>query len=283
MIRFRTEDCIDLPPRRFILRHVEMNAEQMSVYEDMENMLFAEFEGQPITARVAAVKLLKLREVTGGFIITDQGKEVPLGKDSPKMVELDDLLEQSIADKLGDSGPPSKAIVWAQYQWECKTLIKRYERRYGAKGLFGGISSGAKDAAIRAFKTDPRCRLLVCHPGSAGHGLTLIEANYIFYYSMSYNFEEFYQSYRRTARQGQTRGMTYYFLVIPDTIDEDLLEAIREKKNLSDLITDGKFSREDLIGKRGDHPANLNLNWEMPNASDLPERGPAGENPPNPA
>lgn len=281
MIRFRTEDCIDLPPRNFIVRDVEMNAEQISVYDDMENMLFAEFEGHPITARVAASKLLKLREVTGGFIITDAGEEIPLGKDSPKMVELDDLLEQSIADKMGDTGPPSKALIWAQYQWECKSLVKRYAKRYGAKGLFGGISSGAKDAAIHAFKNDPKCRILVCHPASAGHGLTLIEANYIFYYSMSYNFEEFYQSYRRTARAGQSRTMTYFFLVVPDTIDIDLMEAIREKKNLSDLITDGKFSREDLLGKRDARPLSSSLNWEVPSASpaDLPERSPAGEDP----
>ena len=283
MIRFRTEDCVDLPPRHFIMRDVEMNAEQVTVYEDMENMLFAEFEGAPITARVAAVKLLKLREITGGFIITDSGESKALGVDSPKMVELDELLEQSIADKMGDSGPPSKALIWAQYQWECKALVKRYARLYGAKGLFGGISSGAKDAAIKAFRTDPGCRILVCHPGSAGHGLTLIEANYIFYYSMSYNFEEFYQSYRRTARQGQSRTMTYYFLIVPDTIDEELVEAIREKKNLSDLITDGAFSREDLIGKRGSRPLNLSLNWEVPSASpaDLLERGTTGEDSPS--
>jgi SNF2 family DNA or RNA helicase len=281
MIRFRTEDCIDLPERNFIIRDVEMNAEQASVYEDMENMFFAEFEGQPITAKVAAVKLLKLREVTGGFIITDEGKEVPLGKESPKMVELDELLSQSIADKMGDDGPPSKALIWAQYQWECHELVKRYSKTYGAKGLFGGISTGAKDDAIRSFKTDPKCRILVCHPGSAGHGLTLVEANYAFYYSLSYNFEEFYQSYRRISRAGQKRSMTYYFLVVPDSIDEDLIEAIREKKNLSDLITDGKFSREDLLGKRGSRPTNLSLNWEVPSASptDLSERGTAGEDP----
>jgi len=285
MIRFRTEDCIDLPPTRFIMRDVTMNAEQSSVYADMEDMLFAELEGQPITARVAATKLLKLREVTGGFVIADSGKEMPLGADSPKMVELDELLEQSIADKIGDDGPPSKALIWAQYQWECKTLVKRYEKLYGAKGLFGGISSGGKDAAIKAFKEDPACRILVCHPASAGHGLTLIEANYAFYYSMSYNFEEFYQSYRRMTRPGQKRHMTYYFLVVPDTIDEELVDAIRAKKNLSDLITDGKFSRDELIGKRGDRPTTMSVDWEVPLASDADptRRAAPGEDPSDPA
>jgi len=285
MIRFKTEDCIDLPPVRFITRDVAMNAEQAGVYEDMENMLFAELEGHAITARVAATKLIKLREVTGGFVRTDAGVDKPLGADSPKMVELDELLEQSIADKMGDVGPPSKALIWAQYQWECKTLVKRYAKAYGARGLFGGISSTNKDDAIAAFKQDPACRVLVCHPASAGHGLTLIEANYAFYYSMSYNFEEFYQSYRRMTRPGQKRRMTYYFLVSPGTIDEELIDAIRAKKDLSDLITDGQFSRQELLGKRGAGPTAMNIDWEVPVATEPspPRRGTAGEDPPDPA
>jgi len=254
-IRFKTEDCIDLPPRRFIIRDVEMTAEQAEVYAAMEEMLFVEFEGEPVTAKVAASKMMKLREITGGFIINDAGVEKPIGKETPKMEELDLLLEQSIADKLGDSGMPNKAIVWAQYQWECKTLVQRYQKRYGARGLFGGISDRAKDEAISRFKRDPNCRLLVCHPASVGHGLTLVSANFVFYYSLSHNFEEFYQSYRRNSRPGQKRVMTYYFLICPDTIDEEMLDAIRSKKNLSDLVTDGRISREDILGQRKERRA----------------------------
>lgn len=265
MLRFRTEDCIDLPPKRFIMRHVEMSQEQTDVYDQMEDMLFTELEGQPVTARVAAAKMIKLREVTGGFIRTDAGKDIPLGKDAPKMVELDHLLEQSIADKLGDSGPPSKALVWANYQWETQTLVRRYSARYGAKGLFGGISSGAKDRAIDLFWNDPSCRLLICHPASVGHGLNLTPANYIFYYSLSYDFEEFYQSYRRTARPGQKRAMTYYFLVHPNTIDEELIDANRSKKNLSDLVTDGKFSREQILQRRSaQSDEQISIEWDLP-------------------
>ena len=262
MIRFRTDDCIDLPPVRFLIREVDMNQEQSEVYTDMENMLFAEIEGEPVTAKIAASKLLKLREITGGFVITDSREEVPLGKDSPKMLELDALLEQSVGPKLGDDRP-SKALVWANYQWECKTLVKRYQRKYGARGLFGGISSKAKDESISRFMNSRDCRLLVCHPGSVGHGLTLTEANYAFYYSLSYNYEEFYQSYRRITRPGQTRSMTYYFLVCPNTIDENLLEVLREKKNLSEIVTDGRFSRDGLLAARK-KTNQIDINWEIP-------------------
>jgi SNF2 family DNA or RNA helicase len=267
MIRFRTEDCIDLPPKRFLIRDVQMNKQQLAAYEDMENMLFTELEGESVTAKIAATKMLKLRQITGGFIRTDEGEDIPLGKDSPKMLELDELLEQSIADKIGDDGPPNKALIWAQYQWECKALVKRYSKQYGARGLFGGISSKAKDNAIAKFKRDPNARVLVCHPGSVGHGLTLVEANFFFYYSLSYNFEEFYQSFRRGARHGQKRNMTFFFLVCPQTIDEELLEVVRTKKDLSDIITDGEFSRNQIIAKRGKAPNQIEVDWEVTNAA----------------
>lgn len=245
-IRFRAEDVISLPGKTFNVREVDMNTEQQQAYEAMEKMLYAEVEGESVTARVSMVKLMKLREITGGFITNDSGDDMGLGKSSPKMVELDSLLEQSIADKLEDGGPPSKALIWANYRWECKSLVKRYQK-YGAHGLFGGISKKAKDDAIERFKSDPDCRILVCHPASAGHGLTLVEANYSFYYSLSYNFEEFYQSYKRIVRPGQKRRMVFYFLVCPGTIDDVLLKVIRNKKDISDIITDGRISSDELI------------------------------------
>jgi SNF2 family DNA or RNA helicase len=267
VIRFRTQDCIDLPPKRFITREIAMNAEQIAMYEAMENMLFAEVgdEGETVTAKVAAVKMMKLREITGGFVRTDGGVDKPLGI-SPKMLELDDLLEQSIADKLGDSGPPNKALIWAQYQWECHELVKRYSKTYGARGLFGGISSAAKNESLRRFKSDASCRLLVCHPASVGHGLNLTDANFIFYYSLSHNFDEFYQSHGRTARPGQKKIMTYYFLVCYGTIDEELIDAIRSKKNLSDIITDGRISREQIFERRKRRPPQTVI-WNLPDVS----------------
>ena len=263
-IRFRTDECIDLPPVRFLVRDIEMTQMQRELYEDLERMLFAEFEGEGITAKVAALKMLKLREITGGFVFNDKGEEMPINKHTPKMIELDALLQQSIGRKLGDQGKPSKALVWAQYRWECKTLVDRYKRLYGARGLFGGISSGAKDTSISRFMNNDNCQLLICHPGSVGHGLTLTEANFAFYYSLSHNYEEFYQSYRRIVRPGQKRKVTYYFLIATDTIDEDLLLSMKRKKGLSDVVTDGKFQRNMVLDKRKmlDRSEQIEISWE---------------------
>ena len=264
MIRFKTDECIDLPPSRTLVRYVSMNKEQADAYEDMEERLYTELEGEPVTAKVAVGRLIKIRQIAGGFLRTDQGKDVQLGKTIPKMLELDGLLEQSIAEKMGEEGLPSKAIIWANYKWECRTLIERYKKKYRARGLFGGISIGAKDKAIYEFDNDPNSRLLVCHPGSVGHGMNFTVANYAFYYSLSHNFEETYQSYRRTLRPGQVRPMSYYFLITQDTIDEELLAANKAKKDLSDLITDGKFDKNSFLNHRKEsRDAEFDFSWSV--------------------
>lgn len=243
MIRFRAEDCLDLPDKQFLRRDITMTKEQEKAYAEMRDLLYTEFEGEGITARVAAVRMMKLREITGGFIITDKGKQSPLNKETPKMIELDLILDQVLGERLGDENrQPTKAIIWAQYRWECTTLNRRY-RRYGSRGLYGGISHTKRDDNIEAFQNDPKCQVLVCHPKSAGHGLTLTAANYAIYYSLSYDYDEFYQSARRIARPGQTRPMFFYFLMAPGTIDEVIARSLEEKKKVSDIITDGPFNR----------------------------------------
>ena len=198
-------------------------------------------DGSEISAVLAISKIMKLREITGGFAIDDAGQAHPVCKKNPKLSELDDLLEQILSD------PKEKAIIWIQYQWEAQTILARFKKSYGARGLYGGVNQKQKDINVSSFLDDPECRLLVCHPQSAGHGLTFTIAAYAIYYSLSYNFEEFYQSSKRIHRAGQTRPCFYYFLTAPQTIDEVLLHCIENKRNVQDLLVDGKLDPVRLL------------------------------------
>lgn len=245
-IRFRASECLDLPKQVFVTRECPMSKEQARVYKDMAEDLFVQLEsGEPVTARVAISRLMKLREVTGGFIIDDSGEPHQVGS-NPKMSDLDDLLEQAL------SSGEHKALIWIQYRWEAREILKKYKKKYGARGLYGDIPQKDKDKNIDSFLSEDACRILVCHPQSAAHGLTLTVANYSIYYSLSYNFEEYYQSSKRVHRPGQKKTSFYYFLTCPDTIDETLLSCIQDKKNVQDVIVDGKTSAESILGLQGD-------------------------------
>lgn len=243
-VRFKSSECLDLPEQTFLVREVEATGPQRRIYDEMANNLFAELDdGETVTARVIVSKIMKLREITGGFVIDDSRTEKPIGK-NPKMDELDLLLDQALASE------DHKAIVWISYRWEARAIINRYKKRYGAAGLYGDVSQKQKDKNVDNFLESPKHRLLVCHPQSAAHGLTLTAASYSIYYSLSHNFEDYYQSSMRIHRPGQKRPTFYYFLTMKDTIDKGLLQCIQKKKNVQDVLIDGSLDPHTLLGIR---------------------------------
>ena len=92
------------------------------------------------------------------------------------------------------------------------------------------------DASIRAFKDDT-AQYIIAHPKTLKYGVTFSgesmkkNCTYSIYYSMSYSYEDFYQSKDRINRKGQTQGVTYIFLVAENTVDEDIYDAIVKKGN----------------------------------------------------
>ena len=61
---------------------------------------------------------------------------------------------------------------------------------------------------------------------------------YAIYYSLSYSFEDYYQSHDRIYRKGQTEPCTFIFLLGKDTIDYNLYRCINNKGTSAQLIED---------------------------------------------
>ena len=83
-------------------------------------------------------------------------------------------------------------------------------------------------------------RFFVGQPKTGGYGITLTAANTVIYFSNSYDLEIRLQSEDRAHRIGQTNKVTYIDLVSPGTIDEKILQALRDKVDIA-----GQVLRED--------------------------------------
>ena len=73
-------------------------------------------------------------------------------------------------------------------------------------------------------------------PRTGGYGITLTAASTVIYYSNSYDLEIRLQSEDRAHRIGQTNKVTYVDIIAPETIDEKILQALREKINLAQQV-----------------------------------------------
>lgn len=215
------EDVLDLPERTFNIRYVDLSSQERKVYKQMVRDMLVEIEEKEYTAVNAAVKIMKLREITSGFLM---GLDNQANFGTSKLDALEELL-----DEIGEK----QVIIWYQFHFEASEIIRMLINREKNFGRFDGtVNQEVKQEAFQNFKKG-KIQYLLAHPRSMGHGVDGLQAicNYAIYYSLSYSLEEHYQSLDRIYRNGQKNACSYYFLIARDSIDEHVYAALQGKKD----------------------------------------------------
>lgn len=218
----RKIDCLDLPEKTDEIRLVEMTDEQRRAYVEMKNHYITEIQGSAVTAEVALTKIMKLRQITGGFAIAEEKKSINIGTKNPKLEELQNVLEEAGRQPV---------IIWAVFQHEIKSILSVLGT--SAVDLYGETKD--KDGNVRAFR-EGKAQYLVAHPRSAGHGLTFVNSSLEVFYSLDYSWEYYEQARGRIHRPGQRNVCTYVHLLAKDSIDVEILKILQEKKHATDIV-----------------------------------------------
>jgi hypothetical protein len=221
----------DFPELTIMKRFIQMSPAQKKHYKDMKEKLKVEINDERITVPIALAKLMKLRQITGGFIIDNEEKAHEI-ETAPKLLELQSLVQEEIA-------PDEKIVVYAQYRWEIEEITKRYKDR-GCVSVYGGNNSRKNLDNIKAFREDPEVRMIVLHPKSAAHGITFTMARYMIFYSISHSAEDNYQCIKRIERAGQKNAMFVYYLLCKQSIDDEIYLILNMKDRMQERVIDGQ-------------------------------------------
>ena len=73
---------------------------------------------------------------------------------------------------------------------------------------------------------------------TGGIGLNLTAANNAIYYSNDWSSELRLQSEDRIHRAGQTKVCSYYDLVVPNSVDEMVLDVLKNKYDMAEKALD---------------------------------------------
>ena len=225
--RVLKEDCLDLPPKVFIKRHVTLTSEQKKVYEQMKKAAIAVLNGKVTTTMTVLTQLMRLHQITCGYVAADDGTTQQV--ESNRLNELMSVLEDT----------DGKVIIWANYQMSVSEIMQALTKKYGANSFvhyYGLTPQEDRQDYIRKFQNDPECRFIIGTPQTGGYGITLTQANTVIYYSNGYDLEKRLQSEDRAHRIGQKKTVTYIDLIAEDTIDEKIVEALRKKINIASEV-----------------------------------------------
>ena len=114
--RVRKKDCLDLPPKMYVQRHVELPEEQRKAYEQLKASALIVLQNDEVSYNNKLTELLKLQQVANGFVKTNDGKIVDF-KSNAKLKELMSILEES----------EDKCIIWANYVHNIEMIKKKLE------------------------------------------------------------------------------------------------------------------------------------------------------------
>jgi SNF2 family DNA or RNA helicase len=225
--RVLKEDCLDLPPKNFVTRHITLTPDQKRVYEQMKKAAMAVLNGKVTTTMTVLTQLMRLHQITCGYVTADDGSVQEV--DSNRIKELMSILEET----------EGKVIIWANYQMSVGDIIRNLTKTYGKDSYvhyYGLTPQEIRQENIVRFQTDPNCRFIVGTPQTGGYGITLTQANTVIYYSNSYDLEKRLQSEDRAHRIGQKKNVTYIDLIAEDTVDEKIVDALKKKINIASQV-----------------------------------------------
>jgi len=227
--RVRKEDCLDLPDKVYMRREVGLTEEQTDAYVQMKNLALARLDnGDLSTTKNVLTQIMRLQQICLGSLTDDDGTVHALK--SNRLSELMDICEEI----------QGKAIIWATWTQDIRSIAEALRDRFSVQAvatLHGETPDSDRQQIVETFQDrQSELRFIVGHPKTGGYGLTLTAANTVIYYSNSYDLELRLQSEDRAHRIGQENKVTYIDLISPKTIDEKIVDALRNKIRIADLV-----------------------------------------------
>jgi SNF2 family DNA or RNA helicase len=233
--RVLKKDCLDLPDKIYQRRDVELTAEQKKLYSELKDRAITILQNQEqISVTNILTQLLRLHQIVTGHVKSDDDVDIPV--DNNRI----DAMFEVISEMQG------KVIIWANYRQNILEIVDSLKQVFDPNEVasyFGDTSPDERERVIKDFQNpDSPLRFFVGNTQTGGYGITLTEAKNVIYYSNNFDLEKRLQSEDRAHRIGQVNKVTYVDLVAKDTVDEKIVDALRNKLDLAqEVLGDDKW------------------------------------------
>lgn len=246
-LRYEDHECSDLPESHHITVNLTLSSDALAHYrtllEDYVNV--DERDTKEIKNYYS-----KFRQIASGFVyVKDEETDDRLTMEFSHCEKLDALLEL-----LENMPVESKLVIFHVFNKTGSVIHEFLSKLKIPHALINSVAKNSRISEYNKFKTDPKCKVLVCNIQSGSEGLNLQVANYMCIYEPTDRPIWHKQALKRINRQGQKADRVhYYHFCTKGTIEEKVMEFIREGKSLFEALIEGKTKLKHLHGSKNAH------------------------------
>ena len=220
-ISMKSADFLKMPECIINEVPVALSEKEWSVYQALKEDMVVDLKDEEIDAVNAAALSGKLLQMANGAVYNEE-KEVIHIHDR-KLDALEDLIE-------GANGKPVLVAYWYNHD------LQRIKERFSVREI--KTSQDIKDW------NNGNIPVAVIHPASAGHGLNIqFGGSTIIWFGLTWSLELYQQTNARLWRQGQKSTVVIHHIIAKDTIDEDVMKALRKKEKIQSALIDSVKAR----------------------------------------
>ena len=232
VVRHKFEECIDIPSNHEYSVPYHMTPKQAKLYQQFEKNAIAQIaSGVIVSSLNAASVMTKLLQIASGAVYHEnsEGSGTTLqskAADAIGYAPIDTSRYELVAD-LAEQRDHS--VVFFNWQHQKDHLIAEFKK----KGLTYAVIDGSttdkqRKEAVDLFQQG-FYRVLLAHPQSAAHGLTLTKGTATIWASPTYNLEHWLQGNRRIYRAGQTQKTETIVVLAPGTVEDKVFQKLSDK------------------------------------------------------
>ncbi len=230
-VRFTRDDCLDLPETIIQTRKVDLTAEQSKHYKQMLRHFVTEMAaervtGGTITAVNEAVKIQKLVQIACGVAYGDDGQNIEIDC-TPRINLVKEVIEEA----------GEKVILFVPLTGTLHMLEKELSKHWSVGVVNGAVSSTQRNKIFHDFQNTAEPHVLIAHPGTMAHGLTLTTASTIIWYGPINSNEVYVQANGRIERIGKKKVSNVIHIEATD-LEHKMYERLKNKQKLQGLLLD---------------------------------------------
>ena len=228
------DDCLDLPGKLDIPIKFDLDPKAKRIYNELSEDFISNVGDGVITASNALVKLLRLAQIAGGYLVYEH--EV----DENTTIKKDRIIDNGKIDTtieiIKDLPPHEPVVLFFRFRNEIDRMRAAIEKAFKGEDtrsiteVSGAVAEPVDfiDSVWQAKTTDTA--LIQIQAGCEGIDLSV--ARYTFYVSMGLSLGQYRQSRKRTRRPGQTRKCFYYHIIARGTVDQKIMRSMEQKKRV---------------------------------------------------
>lgn len=220
-ISMKSADFLKMPECIINEVPVALSEKEWSVYQALKEDMVVALKDEEIDAVNAAALSGKLLQMANGAVYNEEKEVIHIHE--RKLDALEDLIE-------GANGKPVLVAYWYNHD------LQRIKERFSVREI--KTSQDIKDW------NNSDIPVAVIHPASAGHGLNIqFGGSTIIWFGLTWSLELYQQTNARLWRQGQKSTVVIHHIIAKDTIDEDVMKALRKKEKIQSALIDSVKAR----------------------------------------